>query len=292
MFSPYVSITMPFISKTNKTRRGRVTTRRNPRVVGNRVSIPTTTTGRVSVAKPMVSAVRSIARSVVKRETETKYVSLTNDQSFNSSISSGSEAYPLMPLISQGNDDFQRLGDKVRGKYLYVKGHLHYNASFIDAIGVNNYVPPSTCRILILSQKNIKSNLQINAGLVDTPHLLKDNVGTGVARAYVGVMRDNLAPINKDLFKVHMDRKVKMRYIFQSSDGTGTGSHIGQPTAYFACRIKMPATLTFDDTNMNNPNNFAPFLCFGSVLDDGSSPFSVQQPYRMTWLSTAYFEDA
>ena len=151
---------------------------------------------------------------------------------FNSTISGPSEAYPLMPQIGQGTDDFQRIGDKVRGKYLYVKGHLMWNASFINAVGVNNYVPPSTCRILILSQKNVKSNLQISTD-VDTPHLLKDNVGTGVARAYVGVMRDNLAPINKDLFKVHMDKKVKMRYIYQSSDGTGTGSHVGQPTVYF-----------------------------------------------------------
>ena len=148
------------------------------------------------IARGGTKAIRRVVKSVLAREAETKYVSLTNDQSFNSTISGPSEAYPLMPQIGQGTDDFQRIGDKVRGKYLYVKGHLMWNASFINAVGVNNYVPPSTCRILILSQKNVKSNLQISTD-VDTPHLLKDNVGTGVARAYVGVMRDNLAPITR-----------------------------------------------------------------------------------------------
>lgn len=292
MFSPHVSITMPFISKTNKTRRGRMTTRRNVRSVGGRVSIPTTTTGTVSVAKPMVSAVKKIARSVVRKETETKFVSTRQDQSFNSSVSTASECYPLMPGISQGTDDWQRDGDRVRGKYLYVKGHLQYNSAYMDTPGVNHYLPPSTVRIMILSQKNIKSNAQLASPGVDVAHLLKDNVSTGVARAYVGAMTDNLAPINRDLFKVHFDKKIRMNAIYQSSDGSGTGAWIGQKAYYFSCRIKLPATLYFDDTNGANPNNFAPFLCMGSVMDAGDSPFSVQTPYRLTFLSTAYYEDA
>lgn len=242
------------------------------------------------VSKPVATAVRRIARSVVRKEAETKYVSLTQDLNFNSTISSASECYRLMPDIPQGDDDFQRNGDKVSGRYLYVKGHIQYNASFINTPQVNNYVPPSTVRLLILSQKNIRANAQITS-LADINNLLKDNVATGTARAYVGAMTDNLAPINRDLFKVHMDRKIKMKAIYQSSDNTGTGGWVGLPTYYFRCRIKLPKTLYYDTTNGNSPNNFAPFLCMGSVLEDGSSPFSIQTPYRLTFLSTAYYDD-
>lgn len=241
-------------------------------------------------SKIMKQMVR-VARAAVKSAAETKFVSRTQDLSFNSTISSASECYPLMPPIPQGVDDYQRIGDKVSGRYLYIKGHVQYNAAFINTPRVDNYVPPSTIRLLILSQKNIRANAQV-ASLADVGNLLKDNVSTGVARAYVGAMTDNLAPINKDLFRVHMDRKVKMNAIYQSSDTTGTGGWVGLKTYYFTARIKLPKTLYFDATNGDNPNNFAPFMCLGSVLEDGSSPFSIQTPYRVTFLSTAYFDDA
>lgn len=234
-----------------------------------------------------------VAKAAVKSQAETKFVSVRQDQSFNSTISGAAECYPVMPAIPQGVDDYQRIGDKVSGRYLYVKGHLQYNSAYLNTPGANNFVPPSTVRLLILSQKNIRANGQIaSAPGVDVAHLLKDNVATGAGRAYVGAMTDNLASINKDLFKVHMDRKVKMNAIYQSSDGTGTGGWIGQRAYYFTARIKLPKTLYFDDTNGDNPNNFAPFFCLGSVLEDGSSPFNVQTPYRVTFLSTAYFDDA
>lgn len=247
---------------------------------------------KVRLRKNLAKSVRAIAKSVIRKEAETKFVSLRQDLSFNSSISSASECYALMPPISQGSDDYQRIGDRVSGRTLYIKGHINYNSNFLDTPGVNNYVPPSTVRILILSQKNIKSNLQLTTPGVDVAHLLKDNVATGTGRSYTGGMTDNLAPINKDLFKVHLDKKVKMNCVYQNSDGTGTGGWVGQKTAYFTCRIKLPAKLFYDDTNGDVPNNFAPFFCLGGVNDDGSSPYAVQQPYRVTFLSTAYYDDA
>jgi len=242
------------------------------------------------LSKPVTTAVRRIAKSVVSRASETKFISLRQDLGFNSTITGPGECYALMPPITQGTDDFQRVGDRISGRTLYISGHINYNSAFLDTIGVNNYVPPSTVRVMILSQKNIKSNQQL--GLVDTAHLLKDNVATGVARSYNGGMTDNLAPVNKDLFRVHLDKKIKMNCVYQSSDGTGSTGWVGQKTAYFRCAIKLPKTLYYDDLNGDVPNNFAPFFCLGGVNDDGSSPYTLQTPYRVTFLSTAYFDDA
>lgn len=269
-----------------------------PRLVGTRstkagLARVAALNARRRAARKIAPAVKAYVKKAIHRESENKFVSLRQDLSFNSSISAAGECYPLMPAIPQGTDDFQRIGDKVSGRTLYIKGHIQYNTAYINNPRVDYYMPPSTVRILILSQKNIKSNLQIpSAPGVDVANLLKDNVATGSGRAYVGAMTDNLAPVNKDLFKVHFDRKVKMNSIYQSSDGTGTGGWVGLKTVYFTCKIKMPKTLCFDTTNGDNPNNFAPFFCLGSVLEDGSSPFSVGSPYRVTFLSTAYFEDS
>jgi len=79
------------------------------------------------VSRPTAQAVRAIAKSVIRKEAEDKFVSVAQDQSFNSTITSPAECYPVMPAISIGTGDFQRIGDKVRGKYLYVKGHIQYN---------------------------------------------------------------------------------------------------------------------------------------------------------------------
>lgn len=251
-------------------------------------------TRKPRISKPAAKAVRAIAKAVVKRETEDKFVSTEGAVLFNSSITSSSECYPMIPQISVGTGDYQRIGDKVRGKYLYVKGYLQYNLNYLEFSQGTQYLPPVTARVMILSQKNIKVGSDVSSR-VDVAHLLKDNVATGTARPYNGGILDNLAPINKDLFKVHMDKKIRLNWVQRGdqSNAGDTGYGVGNDrTKYFTCRIKLPATMTFDDGNLDWPNNVAPFLCFGAVNDDGSTKYTVGTPFRLGWISTAYFEDA
>lgn len=257
-----------------------------------RVSVPTTTQSSVSIAKPMVSAVRQIAKSVVRRETETKMCSTALSQLFNGVISGASECYPLVPPIVQGTDDYQRIGDRIKPKYLYVKGYVQYETgSYTQA-----YLPAVTCRAMILTQKNIRATSDVSSR-VDTNHLLKDNVSTGVGRSYVGGPTDNLSPINKEAFNVLMDKRIKFNWANNHSYDTGglavPGWSSGNDrTKYFTARIKCPATLTYDTNTGNTPNNFAPFFCFGAVCDDGSAPWTATTPFKVVFLSTLYYEDA
>lgn len=254
-----------------------------------------------STRKPrnMQATMRRIAKQVISREAEDKFSSMTTNTTHNSSISGGTECYALTPQVSQGDRDNQRIGDKIRGKYMYIKGFIQYDKTYLDVVGTaSQYIPPTTARVLILSQKNIKvaSEVQSRASV---QYLLKDNVGTGIARSYSGAPFDNLAPINKDLFRVHMDKKIKFNWvnkILNSSSGVDTRTDILTPgndrTKYFSCRIKCSRTLTFDDFNGDYPNTLAPFVCMGAVCDDGTSPYTLGQPYKMTILSTLYYEDS
>lgn len=258
-------------------------------MVGKRTSKP-------RLSKPAKSAVTKVVKSVLKRNTETKYVSTQQDLSFNSTISSASEAYPLCPAVPQGTDDYQRIGDKIKGKYLIVRGKVQYNNAFLDTAGTQ-FIPPSTCRLMILSQNNVKTSGDISAGRVDVAHLLKDNVGTGAARSYSGSQYDNLAPINRDLFKVHLDKKIRLNWINHQIVVTDPGVSISHDvgndrTKYFYCKIKLDKGMKFDDGTGNFPNSFAPFMVFGGVCDDGSAPWTASTPYRVTFTSTLYFQDA
>lgn len=206
---------------------------------------------------------------------------------FNQTISSASECYRIVPDVTEGTDGHQRVGDKIRGKYLIVKGHIQIDDSYKDT-----YLPPSTLRVMILAQRNIKSSVDLSR--VDIGHILKDNIGTDVGRAFGGNMFDTLAPLNKDQFVVYMDKKFKMREHMAAGLGT-TGTPVvvqgTQRTITFVKKIKVPATLHFDDNTGNTPNNFAPFFCMGAVSDDNSGAISLSTPYRATILSELYFTD-
>lgn len=249
-----------------------------------------------ALSQPAKKAVAKIAKSVVRREAEDKYVSVSGTQRFNSAITSSGECYPLIPQVAQGTDDCNRVGDKIRGKYLYITGMLQLDNSYLNTLGANTYIPPFTGRVMILSQKNVKVGNEVPTR-IDVAHLLKDNVATGVARPYNSTIWDNVAPINKDLFRVHMDRKIKFNWVnhyYYAGGGNAIEALASgnDRTKYFRCRIKVPATLTFDNGNLDYPNNFAPFLCFGAVNDDGTSAYSIGAPFKVTWLSTLYFEDS
>jgi len=211
------------------------------------------------------------------------------DANFNSSISAASECYKILPDVSEGTDGHERIGNKIKPKYLVVKGKLHYSG-----VDQGTYFPPNTARLLILTQKNVKCNAQISS-TVDPALLLKDNVGTDAARPYNGTNFDNLAPINKELFNVLMDKKVKLRAQIEKQLGNNNTvlAYGNQKTITWSVKIKCPAELTFDDTNGNTPNNFAPFFCMGGVNDDSTTgPWITTTPYHCTVLSTLYFYDA
>lgn len=242
------------------------------------------------LGKPIAKAVRRIAKRAVASATEVKHSGLqVVNAGFNSTISGANECYNVLPPIAEGTAGNERSGDRVRPKYLVVKGHLMYDT---EVAGAGSYIPPSTVRLLVLTQNNIKCANDLSR--VDTNRLLKDNVGTDAGRAYTATMFDNLAPINKDLFKVIADKKIKMKAIIAKELGnnnTVTWADTNR-TYSFSIKIKCPAQLKFDDDNGNYANNFAPFLCMGSVLDDNSAPWTASTPYRLTALSELYFTDA
>lgn len=241
---------------------------------------------RSRLPKRMAKAVKR----VVLKAQETKYVSTRYDTLHNSSISAA-DATAICPAIAQGTDDFQRIGDKVRGTYLILKGKVQYDTAYLESNGTT-FIPPVTLRMLILSQKNIRSNDQIANWSYAA--LLKDNVGVGVGRQYQGGPWDNLAPINKDLFKVHMDKKIKLNWVHPVNVTTTVdqGATGNDRTRYFTCKIPVKKNLYFDSSVGGFPDNFAPFFVMGGVCDDGSAPYSTGTPYRVSWLSTLYFKDA
>lgn len=234
-----------------------------------------------------------MVKTAIHKEIENKRVgSVGVDATFNSGIA-GNEAYsllpPIAPAVSGASNGNTRIGDKVRPRTLIVRGTVQWDHTFASA----NYCPPATARLLILTQKNIKVGTGSTIPNFDASHLLKDNIGTDVARQYNGGAFDNLAPINTQLFKVYMDKKVKLLPYLNTPQAATQLMAAGTTRTYsFVKKIKCPASLTFDDGNGNFANNFAPFFCFGAVCDDGTPAYTLQTPWRVRVSSILDYEDA
>lgn len=258
--------------------------------------------GRVSVrsrvARFRTSAKRrsGLLRLAKGYKPEVKYVGeRVVDANFNNTISS-TDCYPVCPAVSPGTGDYQRLGTRIRGRYLYIRGTVTLNDAMNTATGgyTTQSNGPIIVRLLVLSSKQATTNGQIGGigNAVNMGTLIDDRIGTGATRQFQGNNYDIYAPLNKDVFTVYMDKKIKLRP--QEAAGIGTYPYMGQATHSFVCRVPAPKNMTFDDTGLGSyPANFAPFLCAGWAYANDKTPGTTDQvPVHVQAISTLYFTDA
>jgi len=238
------------------------------------------------MSQPARSAVAKVVKRVMNRNMETKFVGRAIvDADFNSSISSAAECYPVTPAVQLGDDDYQRTGDRIRPMWMTIRGKVMLSRAYLSALTVL----PTTVRLMVLNQRDLKTNAQV-ATNADFAHILKDNINVGVARPYAGGNYDNLAPINRDKFQVIADKKYRFTWDDQLNLA-GQAAAGTNKAFYFTIRVKVPKTMYFDDVNGANPTNFAPFLCCGCATDDNSGPYTLP-PIHVTAQSILYFKDA
>jgi len=173
------------------------------------------------------------------------------------------DCLPIVPQITNGDDSFQRLGDRISPKSLRVKGVLSIAPA--DALGLQKDI---YARVMILSQKNVKTGAAVTAGGVDTSHLLRPNLPALPQTNFGGGTYDLNYPINTDLFRVYMDKVVKL---------TGCAAEGVEQLTRYSTRWsytfkELPASFTYDDGNGDWANNFAPFIAIGYAYCDGTAP--------------------
>lgn len=237
------------------------------------------------LSKPVRTAVARVAKAAIK--VETKHTSMeVVDANFNSSITSASECYPVIPVIPLGDADWQRTGSRISNGYLYIKGTIQLTNAATE-------IKPLTARLFVLEQKNQKDTGSI-ASRTQVGTLLDPRIGTDVGTSYTGSFPSNQSPVNKELFKVYYDKQFKFNWDYTgnlATAGAATGNNL---TKSFSIRVKLPKTLLYDSaaTLPNTPTNSAPFLCLGYQYDDGTAADYINVALKCRALSTIYFKDA
>lgn len=236
-------------------------------------------------------------RKLIDRRTEDKFISWQN---FDNGLSPGGRAigspatvYPLIQQIQEGPASYQRLGDKIRPKYLLVRGY----------VAIQSTVPVETAarvRLMIVSNKSDRNSNPAVAAALPLGALLNDNLvslAPSVAHGYRGFASDDNSSLNTEQFIGHADKHFDLVQAGKTAAPPIQGTGAMSVYRYFKIKVKCPASLNFTDPNGDYPTNFCPYLLIGYSYPEGWSfppadPDPLSGQIRIYWRSTLYFEDA
>jgi len=172
---------------------------------------------------------------------------------------SDADVVPIVQSIPEGTSSLTRLGDRIKPKSLKVRGVVGLNPDY----NPNN--KPMIVSVYILAAKDKKTNSLVTAG-AGLADLLKPNIGGTEQVPWDGTTLRSTYPVNTDKFRVYMAKQFRLA---PGSLGGGT-----REFDFFKWKYTfkdLPASLTFDEANGDDANNFAPFLAIGWCYTDGSA---------------------
>jgi len=168
----------------------------------------------------------------------------------------------MLPIVSPGVGDFERVGVRISPKSLVVRGTIYIAESDMD---INR---PIEVRLLGFTQNDIRNCASVSS--VNTGNLLRGY--SGATTDYDGTLSHQILPLNNKLFKKIFDKKIKLSE--QYSGGVDSPADVRTSAYHYSFKVKCPKVLKYDGTD-NYPNNFAPFMAVGYCYLDGTAPESV-----------------
>lgn len=253
---------------------------------------------RKAIRQYRKSSFRKAVKKVINSETESKQAWFSSGNtltSFNSGINSSGDILQVIPNISQGTGNAQRIGDKLTAKYCNVKGHLRIIPNDVQD---STTLPQVYVRLMLISAKFRQnytdvtgSSSQLASGL-----LKKGATTTG----WTGVLSDIHAPINTDLFTLHGERRFYLNQSYVGTAGPSAPSasiavDVAKTIKFFNFNLKCKNKIIRYDANMGSsiqPVNWAPFLVVGYSYLDGSSPDTISTNLGMNYATDFRYEDA
>lgn len=277
----------------------RFATRRRGRASRSAARAPTR---RSRYSTKVVTSLNQRILNVVRKNQETKRIvanpfnstsgSLATATTFTTAITSTNELYAIIPPVTQGVQDWQRIADSIQPTSLKVDVILGLGLDIQTAIDI--YVD-----VYFLTAKDVKSELLWNQ--VSTGNMLRSYLG--VTTGYTGDALVANMPINHEQFTLLKHKRVRLRkgigfandYIANGpspgADPTSLNS-LDQSSAKFSCNFKLPK-LNYSTENVSVPVNYYPFMCIGwHFAGDGGDTISNRSPVYARALSYMTFKDS
>lgn len=227
------------------------------------------------------AAVLRVVRGLISKNMENKQRGFILEQNVvhNAPITDA-DVVPIIGSITEGNSSLERDGDKIKPKSLVVRGVISTNPAY------NPDNKPMFVHIYILTAKDRKTNALVQAG-VGMSDFLKPNIGGTTQVAFDGSTQRGMYPVNSEKFKVYYQTRLLL-----APGSAGAGTREFEALRWRYVFKSLPASLTFDEANGDDPNNFAPFLVIGYTYADGTVGETLQTRVISNAFSQLTFEDA
>lgn len=251
---------------------------------------------RRSMPRTKPALVRSI-KEVVSSLTESKQAYTTSGNSlvmFNSGIDSVGDMVQILPYISQGTADNNRIGDQIRAQNLNVKGYIKLN---INEVNDSTKLPSVIARMMVVTMKTRPCFYDATGSPATLATLLKKG---GTTVGFTGLLSDIYAPVNRDAFTVHYDKRFYLNQSYVNATGPSPPStilsqDIRNTIKFFNLNVKCKNRLLKYDEDVGSgilPSNFGPFLVLGYAYADGSAADTLSTNLGLQFDSTFTYEDA
>lgn len=236
-----------------------------------------------SLAPKTRQAVAKIAKAVVDRAVETKYVAQLMDENpiavYGDTIPGGGgipQLWDALPTLMEGTAEYQRTGVKVQPVKHRVDLDLRFNNTVSDISKTTTADVAAwdiTAYIWYGYVKRYRNGVDVLANKTD---LLQQHLedGQGNTTQWQGSPYDDLDVVNKEVFTNLKCKQIRMYKAFgQFNDATVAGG----VTEYFpmtyrkrvSLSFKPPKTLEYDEVD-NIPQNYAPIIIIGYQHNDNT----------------------
>lgn len=262
-----------------------------------------------AVEKVKVNNIKKIVKSVLKKNNELKFqiqgfladkvpvygsgLNYNGTTLLNGWVSGPSNPYGIIPALSQGTGQGDRIGIKVMPKSMYLRYSVQAMSTTDSTTGVLNTNPfkgvPFRVRVIVFRHKYaIDDFAQSNIC----------EIGNG--NASLGSDIDTyFRPYNKAEYTIVYSKTHRMsaiRHISGAGGATVTTENTpqnGVPFAIAKVNIPLPKTLLYNDTVVSNyPTNQNYFLAFAVVNEDSSVITTTQQRITISAETGLYFYDS
>jgi len=248
------------------------------------------------VKRPAVKgAFKKKVLSVLKSQAETKQAWLSlSSTDINQSINNVSDTYRIVPNITNGTADNQRIGDKINLQSLNLRAIFQM---LPQGTNQSDAVRKLAIRVMIVTPKSYPNwtSGSTNSGIWQAGLLKKGGTTVG----FTGVVDDLYAPINSDAITCHYNK------VFFCNQGSfyypGAAPYTISPVPFEQNNMVKFVNKTFSfknkvlkyDTAIDSgltPTNMGHFLVVGYVFTDGTAPDSATR-CRIQFTTTINYED-
>lgn len=250
------------------------------------------------LTRPAAQAVAKIAKRVVRRSAETKYVAENYSEApiaiYGDTLPTGGvpQLFTVVPAVVQGDgESFKRDGDKISPTRHVVDLDLRFNNTVADASGTG-YLDDCSWDITahvwygyVRKYKNAADTMTNATSLLG--ELLDDGAGNNIpwdGSAYI-----NLFKTNTEVFTGLKHRQIRM---FRPLGQQNAATLAGGLSTYFPQTIrkslrlafKPPKTLIYDEAD-GVPQNYAPVVIIGYQHNDNTQASNITHSPPTTALN-------